>query len=73
MDCFTWLFDVAACILYYSNITPYCDVASFWSSADSVVLDVCVSACVLLGDVLYVTTLEVHAVSLINSWCTWRA
>ena len=21
----------------------------------------------------YVTTLEVHAVSLINSWCTWRA
>ena len=21
----------------------------------------------------YVTTLEVHAVSLINLWCTWRA
>ena len=31
------------------------------------------SACELLGDVLYVTTLEVHAVSLINSWCTWKA
>ena len=42
-------------------------MALFWSSADSVVLDVCVFACELLGDVLYVTTLEVHAVSLINS------
>ena len=42
-------------------------MALFWSVADSVVLDVCVFACGLLGDVLYVTTLEVHAVSLINS------
>ena len=70
---FIWLFDIAACILWYPGFTPYCDVALFWSSADSVVLGVCVSACGLLGDVLYVTTLEVHAVSLINSWCTWKA
>ena len=73
MDSFTWLFDVAACVLWYPDFTPCCDVDPFWSVADSVVLGVCVSACGLLGDVLYVTTLEVHAVSLINSWCTWKA
>ena len=44
-----------------------------WSNADSVVLGVYVSACGLLGDVLYVTTLEVHVVSLINSWYAWKA
>ena len=73
IDSFIWLFDVAACILWYPDFTPCCDVASFWSNADSVVLGVYVSACGLLGDVLYVTTLEVHAMSLINSWCTWKA
>ena len=70
---FIWLFDVAACILWYPDFTPCCGIIPFWSNADSVVLGVCVSACGLPGDVLYVTTLEVHAVSLINSWCTWRA
>ena len=70
---FIWLFDVAACILWYPDFTPCCDVAPFWSNADSVVLGVYVSACGLLGGVLYVTALEVHAVSLINSWCAWKA
>lgn len=70
---FIWLFDVAACILWYPGFTPCCDVVPFWSNADSVVLDVCVSACELLGGVPYVGALEVHAVSLINSWCTRRA
>lgn len=69
---FIWLFDVAACILCYPNITP-CDVVLFWSNADSVVLCVYVSACGLLIDVPYATNLEVYAVSLINSWCTWKA
>ena len=69
---FILLFDIAACILWYPDFTP-CSVALFWSVADSMVLDVCVFACGLLGDVLYVTTLEVHAVSLINSWCPWKA
>ena len=72
MDSFIWLFDVAACILWYPDSALCCDVAPFWSYADSVVLGVYVSACELLGDVLYVTTLEVHAMSLINSWCTWK-
>ena len=48
-------------------------VVPVWSNADSVVLGVCVSACELLGGVPYATTLEVHAVSLINSWCAWKA
>ena len=73
MDSFIWLFDVAACILCYPDFTPCCDVVPIWSNADSVVLGVCVSACGLLGGVPYVTALEVHAVSLINSWCTWKA
>ena len=73
IDSFIWLFDVAACILWYPDFTPCCDVASFWFVADSVVLSVYMSACGLPGDVLYVTTLEVHAVSLINSWCAWKA
>ena len=73
IDSFIWFFDVAACILWYPDSALCCDVAPFWSYADSVVLGVYVSACELLGDVLYVTTLEVHAMSLINSWCTWRA
>ena len=73
IDSFIWLFDVAACILWYPDFTPCCDVPPFWSNADSVVLDVYVSACGLLGDVLYVMALEVHAMSLINSWCTWKA
>ena len=72
IDSFIWLFDVAACILCYPNITP-CDVVPFWSNADSVVVSVYVPACGLLDDVLYVAALEVHAVSLINSWCAWRA
>ena len=72
IDSFIWLFDVAACILWYPDFTPCCDVVPFWSNADSVVLGVYVSACELLGDVLYVTALEVCAVSLINSWCTWK-
>ena len=73
IDSFMWLFDVAACILCYPDFTPCCDVVPIWSVADSVVLGVYVSACELPGDALYVTTLEVHAVSLINSWCTRRA
>ena len=73
IDSFIWLFDVAACILWYPDFTPCGDVASFWSVADSVILGVCVSACELLGGVPYVAVLEVHAVSLINSWCTWKA
>ena len=73
IDSFIWLFDVAACILWYPDFTPCCDVVPFWSYADSVVLDVYVSTCGLLYDVLYVAVLEVHAVSLINSWCTWKA
>ena len=73
IDSFIWLFDVAVCILWYPDFTPCGDVVPFWSSADSVILGVCVSACELLGDVQYATSLEVHAVSLINSWCTWRA
>ena len=73
IDSFIWFFDVAACILWYPDSALCCSVALFWSYADSVVLGVCVSACELLGDVLYVTTLEVHAMSLINSWCTWKA
>ena len=73
IDSFIWLFDVAACILWYPDFTPCGDVVPVWSNADSVVLGVYVSACGLLGDVLYVTTLEVHAVSLINSWCKWKA
>ena len=73
IDSFTWLFDIAACILWYPDFTPCGDVVPFWSNADSVVLDVCVSACGLLGGVPYVAVLEVHAVSLINSWCTWKA
>ena len=72
IDSFTWLFDIAACILWYPDFTPCCDVVPFWSNADSVVLDVCVSACGLLGGVPYVAVLEVHAVSLINSWCIWK-
>ena len=63
-------------LLYVScdipDFTPCGDVVPFWSSADSVILGVCVSACELFGDVPYATTLEVHAVSLINSWCTWK-
>ena len=39
---FIWLFDIAVCILWYPDFTP-CSVALFWSVADSVVLDVCVS------------------------------
>ena len=73
IDSFIWLFDVAACILWYPDFTPCCDVVPFWSYADSVVLGVCVSACGLLGGVPYVAVLEVHAVSLINSWCAWKA
>ena len=73
IDSFIWLFDVAACILWYPDFTPCCDMAPIWSVADSVVLSVYMSACGLPGDVLYVTTLEVHAVSLINSWCKWKA
>ena len=73
IDSFIWLFDVAACILWYPDFTPCCDMTPLWSNADSVVLGVCVSACELLGGVLYVTALEVHAMSLINSWCTWKA
>ena len=73
IDSFMWLFDVAACILCYPDFTPCCDVVPIWSSADSMVLGVYVPACELPGDALYVTTLEVHAVSLINSWCTRRA
>ena len=72
IDSFIWLFDIAACILWYPDFIP-CDVDLFWSNADSVVLGVCVPACGLLDDVLYVTALEVCAVSLINSWCTWKA
>ena len=72
IDSFIWLFDVVACILWHSDFTPCCDITPFWSVADPVVLGVCVSACGLPG-VPNVTTLEVHAVSLINSWCTWRA
>ena len=70
---FIWLFDVAACILWYPDFTPCCNVVPFWSYADSVVVSVYVPACGLLDDVLYVAVLEVHAVSLINSWCAWRA
>ena len=73
IDSFMWLFDVAACILWYPDFTPCCDIFPFWSNADSVVLSVYVPACGLLDDVLYVTALEVHAVSMINSWCAWRA
>ena len=73
IDSFIWLFDVAACILWYPDFTPCCDMISFWSVADPVVLGVCVSAYRLLDDVPYATTLEAHAVSLINLWCTWRA
>ena len=73
MDSFIWLFDVAACILWYLDFTPCCDVVPFWSVADSVVLGVYVSACGPLCDVPYATTLEVHTVSLINSWCAWKA
>ena len=72
MDSFIWLFDVAACVLWYPDFNP-CFVALFWSVADSVVLGVYVSACGLLDGVPNVTTLEVHAVSLINSWCTWNS
>ena len=72
IDSFIWLFDVAVCILWYPDFTPCC-IIPFWSNADSVVLGVYVSACGLLGDTLYVTTLEVYTVSLINSWCTWKA
>ena len=72
MDSFIWLFDVAACILWYPDFTPCGDVVPVWSNADSVVLGVYVSACGLLDGVPNVTTLEVHAVSLINSWCTRR-
>ena len=72
IDSFIWLFDVAACILWYPDFTPCCDMTPLWSNADSVVLGVCVSACELLGGVPYVGALEVHAVSLINSWCTWK-
>ena len=68
-----WLFDVASCILWYPDFTPCCDMVPFWSPADSVVLGVYISTCGLPGDALYVTVLEVHAVSLINSWCTWKA
>ena len=73
IDSFIWLFDVAACILWYPDFTPWYGVALFWSYADSVVLGVYVPACGLPGDALYVTTLEVYAVSLINSWCKWKA
>ena len=73
IDSFMWLVDVVACILWYPDFTPCCDVVPFWSNADSVVVSVYVPACGLLGDVLYVAALEVHAVSLINSWCAWRA
>ena len=73
MDSFIWLFDVAACILWYPDFTPCCGIIPFWSSADSVILGVYVSTCGLLGDVPYATTLEVHAVSLINSWYAWKA
>ena len=73
MDCFIWLFDVAVCILWYPDFTPCCDMAPIWSNADSVVVSVYMSACELLGGVPYVAVLEVHAVSLINSWCTWKA
>ena len=73
IDSFMWLFDVAACILWYPDFTPCCDIFPFWSDADSVVLSVYVPACGLLDDVLYVAALEVHAVSMINSWCAWRA
>lgn len=72
IDSFMWLFDVAACILCYPDFTPCCDMTPLWSNADSMVLGVCVSACELLGGVPYVGVLEVHAVSLINSWCTWK-
>ena len=72
MDSFIWLFDVAACVLWYPDFNP-CFVALFWSVADSVVLGVYVSVCGLFDDVLYATNLEAHVVSLINSWCTWKA
>ena len=72
IDSFIWLFDVAVCILWYPDFTPCCDMAPIWSNADSVVVSVYMSACELLGGVPYATTLEAHAVSLINSWRTLR-
>ena len=41
MDSFIWLFDVAACILWYPDFTPCCDMTPLWSNADSVVVGVC--------------------------------